>query len=150
VLSEQDIILNNIAQDKISIEEGIMWFDNKSIIEQRQIVTLLRVYLEQSHPQQKLIDEAIPSVPLKQTMTPIVIFKTNPFKIATIKVNDLPDDEMKKAFITFISLFKVSDTFRRVNWCKGECNHDWHNLEKVSNHKVSFFKKLTQLLRFKN
>lgn len=148
MLSEQDIFLNKIAQEQISIEDGIKWFDNYNITEQRKIVTLLRLYLEQSHPQQKLIDEALMSVPLKQTMTPVVLFKTHPFKIATIKVNELPDDEMKKSFITFISLFRESDKFRRQHWCKNGCTHEWHNLDKISNPKSNSVKSFFRLFKF--
>jgi hypothetical protein len=43
----------------------------------------------------------------------------------------LPEDEMKKAFISLIILFKASDKQRREKWCKGKCEHDWHNLDKL-------------------
>ncbi len=149
MLSAEEIYLNKIAQEKISIDTGIKWFENFNALEQRQIISLLRLYLEQSHPSQKLIDKAILSVPLKQTMTPIAIFKTNPFKIAAIKVSELPDDELKKSFITFICLFKETDKFRRMNFCRNGCTHEWHNLDKISTSKPSLLKQLLQIFRTK-
>jgi hypothetical protein len=61
-------------------------------------------------------------------MTPIVILKTNNFKIALSKILKLPEDEYRKAFITLITIYKESDTYRRNSWCKDGCSHEWHNL----------------------
>jgi len=62
-------------------------------------------------------------------MTPMILLKTQPFKTALLKINALPDNELKKGFITIITLFKFSDTKRREQWCKDGCTHEWHNLD---------------------
>jgi hypothetical protein len=129
MFSEKDIIVNKFAQDKLSFDEVMHWFDTKTSEEQRDILSWTRIYLEQSHPDKTLIDAGLSLVPLKPTMTPIVLLKTQPFKTALLKINALPDNELKKGFITIITLFKLSDTKRREHWCKDGCTHDWHNLD---------------------
>ena len=130
MLRPEDIILNKIAQDRLTLEQGLDWFDNLDIQEQRKVLTLTSVYLEQSHPDNETIESSLELVPLKATMTPLVILKTQPFKIGLSKIISLPDIEIRKAFITLVSLFKHSDTKRRSIWCINGCAHDWHNLDK--------------------
>ena len=129
MLSEKDIIINKFAQGKLTFDETIVWFEAKTVEEQREILSWTRIYLEQSHPDKTTIEEGLLLVPLKPTMTPIVLLKTQTFKTALLKINELPDNELKKGFITIITLFKLSDTKRRAFWCKDGCTHEWHNLD---------------------
>lgn len=122
--------MNKVAQGKLSLEDGLHWFKALEPAKHRGILQELRFYLEQAHPSQELIDESINIVPLKPTMTPIVIFKTYPFKIAVAKVSELPDPELEKSFITLLTLFKAADTYRRIHFCKNQCTHEWHRLER--------------------
>nr|WP_288836345.1 DUF5958 family protein [uncultured Flavobacterium sp.] len=131
MLSEGEIIINKVAQDKLSIEEGLQWFKNSEPTEYRSILARLRLYLEQAHPDQQLIDDNLGNVPLKITMTPIVLFKTHPFKVAALAVCDLPDNELEKSFTTLLTLFKYADTARRELYCKNGCTHEWHNFDKL-------------------
>jgi Family of unknown function (DUF5958) len=130
MLSQEDIIINKIAQDKITLDEGLKWFDELDIRKQRQLNSWLRVYLEQSHPEQELIDKAIEFVPLEPTQTSIAIFKTQPFRTATFKIGSLPDNKIRESFITLMTLFKHADTKRRNTFCKDGCSHEWHNLDR--------------------
>lgn len=129
MLSEGTIVINKFAQNKLTFEDAMHWFDSKSHEEQRDILAWTRIFLEQSHPDKTTIEEGLLLIPLKPTMTPIVLLKTQPFKTALLKINELPDNELKKGFITIITLFKLSDTKRRAIWCKDGCTHEWHNLE---------------------
>ncbi|MCT4665302.1 MAG: DUF5958 family protein [Flavobacteriales bacterium] len=72
---------------------------------------------------------AIKIAPIKETMTPVVLFKTHAFKIATNKTVDLPDSELRKSFIIMLSIFKTADTFRRETECRNGCDHEWHNIK---------------------
>lgn len=104
-----DILINSFAQDKLGLEKLLIWFDTLAIIDKRKAVYWSRILLEQSRPDNELIESGIKQIPLKSTFTPIVLLNTKSFKIALTKIVELPDAEMKKAFITLISLFKVSD-----------------------------------------
>lgn len=128
MLSPGTITLNKVAQGKLSLEDGLHWFKALEPAEYRSVLLELRFYLEQAHPSQELIDESINIVPLKPTMTPVVLFKTYPFTIAIAKVCALPDLELEKSFITLLTLFKAADTYRRTHFCKNECSHEWHKL----------------------
>jgi hypothetical protein len=78
-------------------------------------------------------------------MTPIVLFKTLPFKIATAKVCGLPDPELEKSFVTLLTLFKAADTYRRINFCKNECTHEWHKFdEEISGRGLPLYKRITK------
>ena len=128
-MEEQGIIINKIAQGKLSIENGIEWFDSLSDVEKKSAFFTTKFYTIQSLPNENIIKTAIPKIPLKPTITPIVILKTNPFNIAINKISKLPENEYRKAFITLITIFKESDTYRRNTWCKDGCYHQWHNLD---------------------
>ena len=137
MVEKEEIIINKIAQNKISIDLGIEWFESLTDSEKIRIVNRTKYYLEQSHPNAELIEKAISNIPLKPTMTPVVILKTNDFKIALNKIIELPKSELSKVFITLITIFKISDTFRRENFCKDECTHEWHNLDKKTTYNTS-------------
>ncbi len=127
-MEKDEIIINKIAQDKISIDDGIQWFDSLTDFDKKRALFLTKFFTEQSHPNEKIIEIAISKIPLKPTMTPVVILKTNNYNIALSKITKLPEDEYRKAFATLITIYKESDTHRRNTWCKDGCNHDWHNL----------------------
>jgi hypothetical protein len=59
----------------------------------------------------------------------VVLFKTQNFKIAINKIEKLPYSELRKSFITMLSIFKIADTYRRETDCKNGCSHFWHNLD---------------------
>lgn len=126
-------MINSFAQEKISLERILDWFENLNLEEQRKTISRARLCLDQSHPNKETIEKAIELIPLKPTVTPIVLLKTQGLKIALQKIVLLPDNENRKVFLTLISVFKVADTIRRNTWCKDGCNHDWHNLDNILN-----------------
>ena len=134
MLRPEEIILNKIAQDKITLKEGLEWFDNLTTEIQREILLLTRTCLEQSitdktNGDKEIIEKGIELIPLKPSMTPIILLRTKPLKTALDKILLLPDNEIQKSFISLVILFKYSDTKRRNTICKDGCNHEWHNLE---------------------
>jgi hypothetical protein len=132
MLSQEDIMINKIAQEKITLEDGLKWFDDLDMRKQRQLNSRLRNYLEQSDADQEFIDNAIDHVPLEPTQTSITLFKTQPFRTAIFKMGTLPDNKIRESFITLMILFKHADTRRRITLCKNGCEHEWHNLDKNS------------------
>jgi hypothetical protein len=128
IMTEEEIIINKIAQDKIDFEKGVLWYDGLQEDKQKRVIEKLILFVQQSHPTKELIDIGLSNAPIKQTMTPVVIFKTQNFKTALHKIRTLPKDEWRKLFVTLLSIFKVADTRRREVWCKDGCGHEWHNL----------------------
>lgn len=128
MLDENALIINRIAQNIISIEKGTSWFETLIDTEKKDILLLTTFFIKQSHPTDEVIDAAIRTIPLKPTMTPVVILKKNSFKVALSKILTLPKTEDRKAFISLITIFKAGDSYRRNTSCKDACTHEWHNL----------------------
>ena len=124
------ILINLYSQDKIELELILKAFNELTVDKKRSELSRLRIYIEQSHPTKDTISEAIRNMPIKNTMTPVVILETNEFKPALWKICKLPENELEKAIITLLTLFKYSDTKRRETFCKDGCNHEWHNIDK--------------------
>lgn len=129
MLTEPILLFNKVAQDKASLKESLLWLSNQDQATSRDALYALSFCLQQAHPDQQLIDESLDKIPLKPTMTPMVLFRVHPFKIALAKVCTLPDKELEKSFITLLLLFKYADTRRREKHCKNGCYHEWHNLD---------------------
>jgi hypothetical protein len=147
MLDSTEIMINRIAQDKVDIYSGTSWFDLLPLTEKRLAISLLVFYIRQAHPDQNARDLGIDSIPLKPTMTPIVIFRTSSFETALNKIAHLPDYELKNSFMSLATVFKHADQARREISCKGGCSHEWHNLDKPQPAKNNFIKRLLKRLR---
>jgi len=129
-MTENEVILNRISQDKIGFDDGLAWFDKLDLINQKEIIQTLIYFIQQSHLDKESIDLGLEIAPIKKTMTPVILLKSQEnYNIALNKIAALPDFEIRKSFITLISVFKIADKKRRDIWCKNGCTHDWHNLD---------------------
>jgi len=128
-MTEIEININKYAQDKLTDSLIMEWFDSFELSKQKEIRDKLIMFMQQSHPSDELISTAIKTAPIKETMTPVVLFKTQAFKIATNKIVDLPDSELRKSFIIMLNIFKIADTYRRETECRNSCGHEWHNIK---------------------
>jgi len=127
-MTEIEININKYAQDKLTDSEIMEWFDRFEFSQKKEIRDKLIMYLQQSNPSDELISTAIKTAQIKETMTPVVLFKTQTFKIAVNKIVNLPDSELRKSFIIMLSIFKTADTYRRETECRNGCGHEWHNI----------------------
>ena len=125
-----DLYINRFAQDRINLEELLSWFSTLSNQEKREVIMTTATFLEQAHPDLETIEQGIKAIPMKPTVTPIVLLKTHSLKIAIAKILLLPERELEKSFLSLVSLFRIADTERRNKWCKDGCTHEWHNLDK--------------------
>jgi hypothetical protein len=128
-MTQNEIHINRISQDKINLNDGITWFSNLDIFQKREIIQNLAYFIQQAHPDKDSIDIGIKAAPVKETMTPVVIIKTTKsISIALNKIIALPDSELDKSFKILICIFRAADTKRREGSCKHGCSHEWHNL----------------------
>lgn len=127
-MTEIEININKYAQNKLTDSEIMDWFDQFDLTNQKEIRNKLSFFIQQSKPTEDLINKAIVNTPIKMTLTPVVIFKTHKFKVAISKIEKLPDSELRKSIIVMLSIFKTTDSYRRDNFCKNSCTHEWHNL----------------------
>ena len=133
MLNKEGLLINYFAQEKINLEQILKWFDSLCFEKQHEVILLSQLYLKQAQPNKEIVEKFIELIPLKPTVTPIVLLKTKEFNLSLQKIVSLPKNEYKKAFITLISLFKSFDEIRRNKWCKNGCTHEWHNLDKLIN-----------------
>lgn len=129
-----EIQINQIAQDKIEFNQSITSLLNEPNFDFITIFTLLRNYIFNSIPDKKnysseTYQNAINSIPLRPTITPIVILKSFSTKIAFNKLEELPKSEQQKTITALLWIFKQTDTERRNTDCKNGCGHEWHNID---------------------
>ncbi|WP_431244347.1 DUF5958 family protein [Flavobacterium sp. P21] len=125
-------IINKTAQDHIDFNTGLeLLLENDYNF--KELFTTLHNYIINSIPDKvnynsPSYQEALKSIPLKPTYTPIVLLKTFPTKIAFQKLAKLPEEENKKTITALLWIFKITDTERRKTECKDGCKHFWHEL----------------------
>lgn len=125
-----DYYANAFAQDKVSLEEIINFYEifikNDDVYE---ILNRIAFLMMQSAPQPLIVNDCIESLPrfLKKSSAASIL-KNNDINNAIRKILNLPMNEYKKSFMVMLYVFKASDTWRRENICKNNCNHEWHNI----------------------
>jgi len=127
-MTEIELNINKFAQNKLTDSEIIDWFNHFDLSQQKMVCDKLAMFLQQSHPSKDLIDLGIKTAPIKDSMTPVVLFRTQTLKNAINKIEKLPDSELSKSFVVMLNIFKIADTHRRETECKNGCTHEWHNL----------------------
>nr|WP_315148909.1 DUF5958 family protein [uncultured Flavobacterium sp.] len=126
--------INKISQDKIDFNLGIKLLLEDEKYNFDELFSILRNYIFNSIPNKtdynsETYQNAINSIPLKSTYTPIVILKNYSPKIAFNKLDKLPKSENKKTITSLVWIFKITDTERRNTACKNGCEHFWHNTD---------------------
>lgn len=121
-MSPNEIIINQIAQDKLSIDEGVEWFNELNEMNQTEVISLVHFYVKQSYPNKELLELAISQIPTTSRI------QLNFLKKTYLKIPESLFSKPEKLFISLITIFKISDTYRRDKWCKNGCKHKWHNL----------------------
>ncbi|MFH6958245.1 DUF5958 family protein [Flavobacterium aquidurense] len=134
IMSQQEEIINKIAQDKIAFDLGIQLLLEDPEYNFKSIFTTLTNYIFNAIPEKtnyntETYQNAISTIPLKPTYTPIVLLKIFPTRVAFYKLAELPENENKKILTSLLWIFKVTDTERRNTECKDGCGHFWHELE---------------------
>jgi hypothetical protein len=123
-------IINKIAQDKLDFKIGLQQLLPYNF---EELFVTLNNYIINSIPNKtdyntEAYQNALATIPLKPTYTPIVILKTYPTKIAFNKLSLLPKSENIKTITALIWIFKIIDKERRNTECKNGCGHFWHEI----------------------
>lgn len=123
-------IINKIAQDKLDFKDGLQQLLQYNF---QELFVTLNNYIINSIPNKTdyntvAYQNALATIPLKPTYTPIVILKTYPTKIALSKLLLLPKSENTKTITALLWIFKITDTERRNTDCKNGCGHFWHEI----------------------
>ena len=132
-MNQSEELINKIAQDKIDFNIGLGLLVKNDPYSFDHLFTTLRNYIINSIPHKEnynseAYQNALATIPLKPTYTPIVILKTYPTKIAFNKLLLLPENENIKTVTALLWIFKITDTERRNTECKNGCGHVWHEI----------------------
>lgn len=133
-MQETEILINKIAQNILEFEHGKNILITDLDTNYFSIFEILENYIFNSIPDKsnynsESYQEAIRTIPIKSSQTPVVILSKNSTKIAFKKLKELPKSEHEKVITTLLWVYKVTDTKRRESECKNGCCHFWHNLD---------------------
>ncbi|MFE6912692.1 DUF5958 family protein [Streptomyces rubiginosohelvolus] len=127
-LRASERMINEVAQELHSLEEGVEWFSAFAPEEQKSVLHEIALYLMQAHVTAEDGRKGLEKSGVKATMTPAVLIVREPILEQIGKIERLPQQEYLKAFRVLMSTFAVADTRRRETECRGTCSHAWHNL----------------------
>lgn len=133
LMNKAEIIINKIAQDKIDFNIGIQYLLEDPEYNFNELFSSLRFFIFNAIPNKAdynsdAYQDALNTIPLKSTSTPIVILKRFQTKIAFDKLSELTPNEHKNVLISLICIFKIIDNKRRNTDCKNGCSHYWHQI----------------------
>jgi len=132
-LTPYELQLNRIAQDLISVADGVAWFQGLGSDEKRSVLRVLQHITNQAHPLKSEVEPAITQAGLKPTFTPcVIVLKAETPEKGFAKLPTLPQDEWVKSFRLLMALFTLADRRRRESVCRNGCSHEWHNLAKYA------------------
>ncbi|MFI0990616.1 DUF5958 family protein [Streptomyces exfoliatus] len=127
--SQIDLVVNEVAQELRTLDDGVAWFSGLSLAGQREVLQQVGGYAMQAHITAADGRTGVARSGVKPTANPSVMICMDPPRYGFSR---LPADEYVKAFRVLVCVFAVADTRRRQTYCKNACGHPWHNLPPTS------------------
>jgi hypothetical protein len=122
---KEDLEINKYAQNLLGEVSLINEFSTFDITAKRSYLNHLTNLILQSKPNVDDIEIAIKESKLKNTYTPCVLLKKGLKYVDFKKIIDLPENELNKALILFLNLFKIAYQ-RRFQEEKNVPNKWWY------------------------
>ncbi len=122
---EEEIFINKYGQGLVSNEELQNNFKTLDLSKKRDFLTDMIFVIMQSKPNDNDIEVAILESKLKSTFTPCILLKKGVASHNLTKIIELPEDELNKALLLFLSLFKIAYQ-RRFNLEKNNPDKWWY------------------------
>jgi CRISPR/Cas system type I-B associated protein Csh2 (Cas7 group RAMP superfamily) len=123
---EDEILVNQLAQEVVEPSTGIAWFNVLTAERQLEALRQIAYMAAQAGANQEDASAAIARSKLRPTYTPCVLLTKGSIKQQSAKITSLPQEEYEKAFRLLIALLGIADSRRRQNPCKYGCSHWWH------------------------
>jgi len=132
-MNQKEKIINKITQGKIDLNTGLQSLLEDPEYNFEELFSSLRFFIFNTIPNKQdysseSYQNAINTIPLKPTYTPVILLKNFSTKIAFEKKIQLPENEHQKILIALLWIFKATDTERRNTECKNGCGHFWHEI----------------------
>jgi len=122
---ENEILINQYAQDLVGIKELLDLFSNLSPEQKKAFLNDTLFFIIQSKAIDKDIEEAILESKLKSTLTACVLLRKGVLSYNLKKLINLPDKELESVFILLLCLFKLAYK-RRLLFEKNNLNKWWY------------------------
>lgn len=105
---EDEILINKYGQELVEIDSLLNLFLGFDLSYQKIFLHEILHLILQSNPNDEDIESAITHSRLKSTYTPCVLLRKGVSYHNLKKMIDLPENELKKVFVLFLSLFKIA------------------------------------------
>ena len=122
---EIEILINKYGQGLIPLSVLQEEFDAYSWYQKRSFLQEMSFLIIQSKPKEEDVDLAIKKEKLKSGYTPCVLLKKGISSYNLERVINLPENEMIKTFILFMSIFKIAYS-RRFKEEMNNINKWWY------------------------
>jgi len=120
---EDQVLVNQFGQGLIAIDQLIADFSLLETMTKKKLLNELLFLIMQSKPMEGDIEPAIIKSGLKPTFTPCVLLKRGVANHNLAKIVNLPEYELTKAFVLFLSLFKIA--YERKFMDEKDNPHKW-------------------------
>lgn len=120
---EDQVLVNQFGQGLIAIDQLIADFSLLETMTKKKFLNELLFLIMQSKPMEGDIEPAIIKSGLKPTFTPCVLLKRGVANHNLAKIVNLPEYELTKAFVLFLSLFKIA--YERKFMDEKDNPHKW-------------------------
>ena len=122
---EIEILINKYGQGLIPLSVLQEEFDAYSLYQKRSFLQEMSFLIIQSKPKEEDVDLAIKKEKLKSGYTPCVLLKKGISSYNLERVVNLPENEMIKTFILFMSILKIAYS-RRFKEEMNNINKWWY------------------------
>ena len=122
---EIEILINKYGQGLIPLSVLQEEFDAYSLYQKRSFLQEMSFLIIQSKPKEEDVDLAIKKEKLKSGYPPCVLLKKGISSYNLERVINLPENEMIKTFILFMSIFKIAYS-RRFKEEMNNINKWWY------------------------
>lgn len=122
---EIEILINKYGQGLIPLIVLQEKFDAYSLCQKRSFLQEMSFLIIQSKPKEEDVDLAIKKEKLKSGYTPCVLLKKGISSYNLERVINLPENEMIKTFVLFMSIFKIAYS-RRFKEEMNNINKWWY------------------------
>lgn len=129
-VDQTDLRLNLLAQEKLTLREGLAWFESLSEPEKRGVLHRLIVMAVQAQVTPQDGVESVRKSGLKATKnSAILVSRVKDHRLSLGKMATLPNQELIDSFQLMIIAFGLADSRRRELKCRTGCSHWWHQLD---------------------
>lgn len=123
----EEIFINQFVQQLHTADVMEAWFSDRDHADKREVILNLLNMVIQAHPTDEEIELAVCQLGKENSPSAVKLMnRRKPYRIYGCELADLPEKELKTAFLLLLTVFALADTRRKLTECKDGCHHWWH------------------------